>query len=236
MKLIFAVLYRRMYFLFHGLKFKTKIMSSSVSTKALIGRRVLIEKGVRISPACEVGDYSYVNRNASIEHAVVGKFCSIGPGVIIAPLEHELGAISTHPFKWEPFYGFVNSSAAALCRAKALERQSSPITIGDDVWVGANAIVLRGARIGTGAVIGAGSVVTKAVPAYEIWAGVPAKKIRDRFSEEVRQAIIESDWSNRGELWIKDNVMPIFFEPERIGLLEAKGEEIESLCDKNTGR
>lgn len=54
------------------------------------------------------------------------------------------------------------------------------IIIENDVWIGANVIVLKGVKIGTGAVIAAGAVVNKSIPAYEVWAGVPAKKIKNR--------------------------------------------------------
>lgn len=55
-----------------------------------------------------------------------------------------------------------------------------PITIGNDVWLGCNVIVLKGVVIGDGAIVAAGAVVTKPIPAYEIWGGIPAKKIGDR--------------------------------------------------------
>ena len=64
-------------------------------------------------------------------------------------------------------------------------RPSIPKTqIGDDVWIGCNAIIMCGVTIGNGAIIAAGSVVTKDVPPYEIWGGNPAKKIKDRFDEK----------------------------------------------------
>lgn len=56
----------------------------------------------------------------------------------------------------------------------------APITIAQDVWIGANAVVLKGVTIGRGAIVAAGSVLTKSVGAYEIWGGVPATKLRDR--------------------------------------------------------
>lgn len=62
----------------------------------------------------------------------------------------------------------------------ALPPHEAPITIEDDVWLGVNVVVLRGVTIGHGSVVGAGAVVTKSIPPYEIWAGVPARKIDDR--------------------------------------------------------
>lgn len=57
---------------------------------------------------------------------------------------------------------------------------SAPIHIGNDVWLGCNVVVLQGVKIGDGAIVAAGAVVTKSVPAMEIWGGVPAKKIGDK--------------------------------------------------------
>ena len=59
--------------------------------------------------------------------------------------------------------------------------------IEDDVWIGHGSIILSGVRIERGAIVAAGSVVTKSIPAYEIFGGIPAKKIRDRFNTEQRK-------------------------------------------------
>ena len=70
------------------------------------------------------------------------------------------------------------------------------IIIDDDVWIGANAIILKGVRVGEGSIVGAGAVVTKDVAPYTIVAGNPAKKIRDRFSPELieeHRSIISDD-------------------------------------------
>jgi acetyltransferase-like isoleucine patch superfamily enzyme len=62
------------------------------------------------------------------------------------------------------------------------EGTSHPIVLEDDVWLGANVIILEGVSIGRGSIIGAGAVVTKSVPSYEVWGGVPARYIRSRTS------------------------------------------------------
>jgi acetyltransferase-like isoleucine patch superfamily enzyme len=58
-----------------------------------------------------------------------------------------------------------------------------PIRIGSNVWIGANAVILKGIEIGDGAVVGAGSIVTKSIPGDEIWCGNPARKLRERKQE-----------------------------------------------------
>ena len=88
--------------------------------------------------------------------------------------------------------------------------------IGDDVWIGTNAIILNGTNIGDGSVIGAGSVVTKDIPCYEIWGGIPAKKIRDRFSNEIRDVLIDSQWTKQTDEWIIINILPNFPNPSAL--------------------
>lgn len=68
--------------------------------------------------------------------------------------------------------------------------------IGNDVWIGSDAIILRGVRIGDGAVVGANAVVTKDVKAFEVVAGVPARHLKFRFPEEQQAAILDSAWWN----------------------------------------
>ncbi len=83
------------------------------------------------------------------------------------------------------------------------------------MWVGVNAVIKSGVTIGDGAVIGAGSIVTKDIPAYEIWAGNPAHKIRDRFSEDVKMKLLEMKWWE----WDDDKIAEYaeyFDDPERL--------------------
>lgn len=78
---------------------------------------------------------------------------------------------------------FIDADHGMAEAGQPMNRQSTlkaPITLEEDVWLGANVIVLKGVTIGRGAVVGAGAVVTKSIPAFEVWAGVPARKISQR--------------------------------------------------------
>jgi len=144
-----------------------------------------------------IGANSYVSGEVSIadrENTTIGKFCSVAEGVCLGPSFHPISRISTHPFTYlrdeERKYGEIITPADKVrpyngCKA---------VTIGNDVWIGRNAIVMDGVTIGTGAVIGAAAVVTKDVPPYAIVAGVPAKIIRYRFPPETVNRLLASRW------------------------------------------
>jgi hypothetical protein len=73
-------------------------------------------------------------------------------------------------------------------------RETQDTVVGNDVWIGTNAIIRSGATIGDGAIIGAGAVVLSDVPAYAIVAGVPARTVRDRFSEAIKERLLTLRW------------------------------------------
>lgn len=75
----------------------------------------------------------------------------------------------------------------------------APVRIGNDVWIGDNVIIKNGVKIGDGAVVGLGAVVTKDVPPYAVVAGVPAKVIKYRFSDEIISELLELEWWNLEE-------------------------------------
>lgn len=156
----------------------TKIQSIHASTKANYGVGVLISKMTTVAEDVTIGDYSYVNSGSYVENCTIGKFCSISSGVYICPFEHNYKIRTTHPvLRWgEP----------VPPRPK--------VTIGNDVLISLNAVILEGVTIGDGAVIGAGAVVTKDVKPYEIVGGVPAKHIKYRFSDEEIKKLQELKW------------------------------------------
>jgi acetyltransferase-like isoleucine patch superfamily enzyme len=77
--------------------------------------------------------------------------------------------------------------------------------IGNDVWIGARAVLRTGVRIGDGAIIAAGAVVVKDVEPFSIVGGVPAKHIRYRFSAEEMERVRKSEWWNRDFAWLREH-------------------------------
>ena len=138
-----------------------------------------------------IGDYTYVSYNCTINNCTIGKFCSIAKGVKIGLGIHPTNFISTSPL----FYSEKNPLYKRLV-SKSTFVDNKLVTIGNDVWIGANVVVLDGVTIGDGCVIGANSIVTKDVEAYSIVGGVPAKLIKKRFNDFVVNKLIKSNWWN----------------------------------------
>ena len=120
---------------------------------------------------------------------VAGSFCSIGPRVIMGSGSHPVGYVSTHPI----FYSDKPPVSLRFCETSELNEQE-PIRLGNDVWIGARTYVKNGINIGSGSIIGAGAVVVKDVQPYAVVGGVPAKLIKWRFSENIREELLKSCW------------------------------------------
>jgi virginiamycin A acetyltransferase len=136
----------------------------------------------------EIGKYSYggcFNIHNIAPGTKIGKFCSFASGVMIIATNHDPSKITTHPFLFKPYLGVVKEDF----------RKINNVEIGNDVWIGYNAIILPSvSKIGDGAVVGAGAVVTKDVPPYAIVAGVPAKVIKCRFDQATINNLLETQW------------------------------------------
>jgi len=160
-----------------------------------LGKDVAIGQAVEIfMDDVEIGDFSYINRYSQVYSGKIGKFCSIGYGVRIGLPEHPTDIVSTSP----KIYRNIKS--------QDIKDVYSPPVIGNDVWIGANAIMLQGVTIGDGAIVAAGAVVTKDVPPYAIVGGVPAKVIKYRFPDSTILKLLEIKWWDKPEEWILENV------------------------------
>lgn len=126
----------------------------------------------------------------------IGRYCSINGSAKVWE-NHVLGWVTTHPILDSeefvpPACKKMREKAHDMHREK--ERSNPPVEIGNDVWIGSNAVILCGVKIGDGAVIAAGAVVTKNVPPYGVVGGVPAKIIRYRFPPHIVASLLRIKW------------------------------------------
>lgn len=147
-------------------------------------------------------DFSYVSTRGRISRTTIGKFCSIGPDVIISPGMHPADTfISTHPI----FYSMTFNKKMRFAKEQRFVETGS-VTIGHDVWIGARAVILDNVIIGTGAIVAAGAVVNRDVEPYSIVGGLPAKHIKFRFDPEQIAMLLKSNWWNKGDDFFKQNI------------------------------
>lgn len=134
---------------------------------------------------------------------VIGKYCSIACGAkfMFTSGNHKMSSLSTYPFPL--FFEEWNLNRDDVTNAWDNE---GDIVIGNDVWIGYEAVIMQGVHIGDGAIIGTRAVVTKDVPPYTIVGGVPAKEIKKRFSEEIIRKLIEIQWWNWDEQTVQKNL------------------------------
>lgn len=143
---------------------------------SFLGKKVLVNRNAFILNSM-IGDKSQIGFNTKVMYAEIGKFCSISWDCSIGGPNHNMQACTTFNFTGD--------------RSHYTE---TDCVIKDDVWIGAGVNVNRGISIGYGSVIGGGSVVTHDVKDYEIVAGVPARHLGWRFTEDIRIKLKESRW------------------------------------------
>ncbi|MBU8541543.1 LbetaH domain-containing protein [Falsiroseomonas tokyonensis] len=178
---------------------------------------IYTEVGARTSIAeTEFGDYSYVVHDSQIIYATIGKFCSIASHTRVNPGNHPLERVAlSHVTYRASAYGLGADEAGFFDW-----RRGFRVTLGHDVWLGHGVIVLPGVSIGTGAAIGAGAVVTKDIPPYAIAVGNPARVLRFRFSEAVRESLQRIAWWD----WTREQLAS--------GLDDMRKMSAESFCQK----
>ena len=165
-------------------------------------------KSVVTDPSITVGDFTMYNdfvndprefeKNNVLYHypinhdkLKIGKFCSIACGAkfLFNSANHTVKSLSTYPF---PIF-FEEWGLDVKDITSAWDNKGD-IVIGNDVWIGYEAVIMSGVTIGDGAIIGTRSLVTNDVPPYTIVGGVPAKQIRKRFPEEIISELLKLKW------------------------------------------
>lgn len=168
--------------------------------------RLCFLKNIIKNPNIEVGDYTYYDDFENVENfeknvkyhfdftgdkLIIGKFCMIASDVkfIMNGANHLSQAITSYPF-----------AIFGKAWASAMDGKSYPnkgnIRVGNDVWIGYNATIMAGVRIGDGAIIAANSTVVKDVEPYTIVGGNPAQVIKKRFDDEKIAQLLELEWWN----------------------------------------
>lgn len=169
-----------------------------------------------IYKGCHVGRYTYgyeaLLGNSTVKS--IGRYCSIHKSAK-AVVNHMTDCVSQHTFLDTVLdYTWEKRADRMTLAAPHTQAANLPIFIGNDVWIGAYAVILPGVTIGDGAVIAAGAVVTKDVEDYSIVGGVPAKHIKYRFSKNVIEELKEIQWWNWEREKIEENV-EWFYSPEK---------------------
>ena len=196
------------------------------------------EKEIYVKPTISnpniiVGDFTYIADSEFESHVtnfypwsrdklIIGKFCQIAAGTqfIMNDANHQMNAVSTFPFYTLEGWNMEAPKAADM-------PYKGDTVIGNDVWIGQNAVILPGVHIGDGAIIGANSVVGSDVEPYSIIAGNPAKLIRKRFDDELIDLMERFKWWEKSIEEIND-LIPILTNSD----LETVKAELKAKLDR----
>lgn len=163
------------------------IFNPAALTNCQVNKNTKICSGTQMNNST-INRYSYCGHDCFILNCDIGSFVSIADNCRLGGAMHPIERVSSSPV-FHKGKNVLNKNFA-----KFDDISDKKIVISSDVWIGAGVTVLSGITIGVGAVVGAGSVVTHDIPPYEIWAGNPAKKIRNRFDEEISKELLQTTW------------------------------------------
>ena len=165
-------------------------------------------------PNIIVGDFTYIADSEFESHVthhypwlgdklIIGRFCQIAAGVefVMNGANHQMNAVSTFPFYTLEGWNMEPPAPADL-------PLRGDTVIGNDVWIGQNAVILPGVRIGDGAIIGANSVVGKDIEPYAVAVGNPARELRKRFDDEMIELLLRFRWWDKSADEI-DELIPL---------------------------
>ncbi len=168
--------------------------------------QVCFIKNTVSNPNIIIGDYTYYDDPEDSENfernvlyhfpfigdkLIIGKFCALAKGVkfIMNGANHKMSGFSTYPFQ------IFGNGWEKVIKSNELPFKGDTV-VGNDVWIGYESVIMPGVNIGDGAIVAAKSVVVSNVPPYTIVGGNPAKPIKQRFSSEIINSLLEISWWN----------------------------------------
>ena len=176
------------------------VSETAILDNVRLGRYNVISKQSHLINV-EIGDYSYLAGFNALMNVSIGKFCSIAQGVTIGPGRHPASVfVSTSPV----FFSTVRQCGTSFADTSYFS-ETGKVVIGNDVWIGLNAVILDDVVIGDGAIVAAGAIVTGNVAPYSIVGGMPAKLIRYRFDENQIAFLTRDQWWNKDERWLREH-------------------------------
>lgn len=200
----------------YGIRFANKTTLGAWGSKQNITIECPIQFRGGIVDVGNIGAFSYLGEGRSnLQHiGKIGRFCAIGPDVVTGHQEHVTDALTPHPMvswrfdkSWkqaETLYEDPHFISNLQQKKNNLIKRKDLIEIGNDVWIGYGVYISRGVKIGDGAIIAAGSVVVNDVPPYTIVGGVPAKTVKQRFSDKYIEKLLQLQWWDYGPAILKN--------------------------------
>lgn len=153
--------------------------------------------GVAMKGECAVGAFTYFGSQCAVRSVRIGRYCSIASRIVIAPSEHPLDWLSTHPFQYDGAESFRKAPEyRRIAGAGSFAGNQQDTVIGNDVWIGEGAFIRKGVTIGDGAVIAAHACVTRSVEPYAVVAGTPARPVRYRHPAPLIERLLRLQWWN----------------------------------------
>lgn len=209
---LFKRIYERFYFFLESWRYRCsackvyKYPGACFENTSFDGHNTLFRNVSCID--CHIGEFTYIQNHSSLLKTKIGKFCSIADHVRTGFGNHPVNMVSTFPAFYynteaELKYSFCKSESQNEIYHKT--KNGYLVEIGNDVWIGSHVLIMDGVVIGDGAVVAAGSVVTKDIPPYAIYGGVPAKLLRYRFDTDMIDSLLDYRWWDKDVNWIKDN-------------------------------
>ncbi|MFC1459548.1 CatB-related O-acetyltransferase [Microvirga arabica] len=174
---------------------KAFLLKHGLDLGGTIGDGLIWEAPVKIFHSAhvagaEIGAYSYISPRTEIQHAIIGRYCSIGDNVNMRGSAHPKEWLSSHPFPYTNLYSHSRKYRPPF----TFEGYGKRTQIGHDVWIGSRAIILPGVTIGAGAIIGTGAVVAKDVPPYAVAVGNPVQVVKYLFEPSLVERLQQSEW------------------------------------------
>lgn len=168
------------------------------TTHLILEAPVNFHRAIRMKKKTRVGAFTYLNNGFIDQCRSIGRYCCIGQEVRIGEPNHPIDWLSTANFQYNSTefadHPAANNYKAISPKIRGKHFAGAPVTIGNDVWIGARVTILREVTVGDGAIIAAGAVVNKDVPPYAIVGGVPARVLRFRFDDATIRALQEVEW------------------------------------------